>query len=43
MGGWRKLYDLYIFQNVIRMINSRRIRWVGNVAQIEERNGSEGK
>jgi hypothetical protein len=36
-GGWRKLHndelhDLYSLQNIIRMIKSRRIRWVGYVA-----------
>ena len=36
-GEWRKLHneelnDLYCSPNIIRMNNSRRIRWVGDVA-----------
>jgi hypothetical protein len=38
-GGWRKLHneelhDLYSLPSVIRIIKSRRMRWVGYVAQI---------
>jgi hypothetical protein len=44
-GGWRKLYNeelhnLYTSQSIIRMITSRRIRWVGHLARIwAKRNG----
>jgi hypothetical protein len=36
-GGWRKqrneeLHNLYSSPNIIRMIKSRRIRWVGHAA-----------
>jgi hypothetical protein len=36
-GGWRKLYNeelhnLYSSPSIIRMIKSRRMRWVGHVA-----------
>jgi hypothetical protein len=36
-GGWRKLHneglrDLYSSPSIIRIINSRRMRWAGNVA-----------
>ena len=42
IGEWRKLHDeelndMYCSPNVVRVIKSRRIRWVGNVAGIEER------
>jgi hypothetical protein len=38
-GKWRKLYneelhDLYSSPNIVRVIESRRIRWVGHVARI---------
>jgi hypothetical protein len=38
-GGWRKLhnkelYNLYSSPNIIKMIKSRRMRWVGNVARM---------
>jgi hypothetical protein len=41
-GGWRKLHnkklhDLYSLPFIIRMIKSRRIRWVGHVARIGEK------
>jgi hypothetical protein len=41
-GGWRKLHDeelhnLYYSPSIIRKINSSRMRWTGNVAQIRER------
>jgi hypothetical protein len=37
MGGWRKLYNeelhnLYSSPSIIRIIKSRRMRWVGHVA-----------
>jgi hypothetical protein len=40
-GGWRRLHNeelhnLYSSPNVIRMIKSGRMRWVGHVAQKEE-------
>jgi hypothetical protein len=36
-GEWRKLHsevlcDLYPSPNIVRMINSRRMRWTGNIA-----------
>jgi hypothetical protein len=41
-GEWRKLHnkellDLYSSPSIIRMINSRRMRWVGHVARIGEK------
>jgi hypothetical protein len=41
-GGWRKLHDeelndLYSSPNIIQVIKSRRIRWAGHVARMEER------
>jgi len=43
-GEWRKtriqeLYDLYSSPNTIRMIKSRRMRWVWHVARTEDRRG----
>jgi hypothetical protein len=42
MGEWRKLHnkelrDLYSSPSIIRIIKSRRMRWVGHVARIEEK------
>jgi hypothetical protein len=42
IGGWRKLHneelhDLYSTPSIIRMIKSRRMRWVGHVARIREK------
>jgi hypothetical protein len=39
MRGWRKLHNkelhnLYSLQSIIRMIKSRRMRWMGHVAQM---------
>jgi hypothetical protein len=39
--GWRKMYteemdNLYSSPDVIRMINSRRMRWMWHMAQIED-------
>jgi hypothetical protein len=41
-GEWRKLHneelhDLYSSPSIIRIINSRRMRWAGHVAQIGRR------
>jgi hypothetical protein len=41
-GEWRKLHneelrDLYSSPSIIRMINLRRIRWAGHVAQMGEK------
>jgi hypothetical protein len=41
---WRKLYneelhDLYTSPTVMRVIKSRRMKWVGHVARIGERRG----
>ena len=40
-GEWRrlhneKLYSLYCSLNIIRVIKSRRLRWTGHVARMEE-------
>jgi hypothetical protein len=42
IGGWRKLhneevYNLYGSPNIMRMIRSRRMKWAGHVARIEEK------
>jgi hypothetical protein len=41
-GGWRKLHNeelhnLYSSPSIIRIIKSRRMRWAGHVARIEEK------
>jgi transcription termination factor 2 len=41
-GEWSKLHneelnDLYSSPNIVRMIKSRRMRWAGHVARMEER------
>jgi hypothetical protein len=41
MGGWRKLHneelcDLYSSSSIIRIIQSRRMRWAGNVPRGKE-------
>jgi hypothetical protein len=43
MGGWRKLHNddlhyLYSSPSIIRIIESRRMRWTGHVARMEMRN-----
>jgi hypothetical protein len=44
-GEWRNLHteelnDLYSLPNIVRVVKSRRMRWVGNVARMgEERVG----
>jgi hypothetical protein len=42
IGEWRRLhnkelYTLYSSPNIIRVINSRRLRWAGHVARMGER------
>jgi hypothetical protein len=41
-GQWRKLHNqelnnLYSSPNIVRVITSRRMRWAGHVARMEER------
>jgi hypothetical protein len=41
-GGWRKLHNeelhgLYSSPSVIRIIKSRKMRWAGHVARMEEK------
>ena len=43
-GEWRKLHneklnDLYCSPNIVRVIKSRRLRWAGHVARMEEERG----
>ena len=40
-GEWRRLHNeelhsLYLSPNIVRVIKSRRLRWAGHVARIEE-------
>jgi hypothetical protein len=46
-GGWRKLHNeelhsLYSSPSIIRMINSRRMRWTGHVARMGEKRNAYG-
>jgi hypothetical protein len=46
-GEWRKLYteelnDLYSLPNIVRVVKSRRMRWAGHVARMEEDRGVHG-
>jgi hypothetical protein len=45
-GEWRKLHnelnDLYSLHNIVRVIKSRRLRWVGHVARMGEGRGGYG-
>jgi hypothetical protein len=46
-GSWRKLrnyklHSLYSSPNIVRVIKSRRLRWVGHVACMEDRRGVSG-
>jgi hypothetical protein len=43
-GEWRKLHneelnDLYSLTNIVRAVKSRRMRWAGHVARMEEERG----
>ena len=43
-GEWRKLHneelnDLYSLPSIVRVVKSRRMRWVGHVARMEEDGG----
>ena len=43
-GDWKKLHneelnDLYSSPNIVRVIKSRRLRWAGHVARMEEGRG----
>jgi len=45
IGGWRRLHDeevhnLYAFPNVIRVVQSRRMRWAGHEAHMAEMRNS---
>ena len=43
-GEWRKLHneelnDLYSLPNIVRVVESRRMRWAGHVARMGEKRG----
>jgi hypothetical protein len=43
-GDWRKLHeeelnDLYTSPNIVRLKKSRRLRWAGHVARMDEKRG----
>ena len=43
-GEWRKLHneelnDLYSLPNIVRVVNSRRMRWTGHVVRMGEDRG----
>jgi hypothetical protein len=45
-GGWRKLHNeelhiLYSSPSIIRMIKSRRMRWAGHVARMDEKRNAD--
>jgi hypothetical protein len=45
IGGWRKLHNeevhnLYFLPSIIRMIKSRRMRWVGHEAGMGEKSNA---
>ena len=44
IGVWRKLHneelnDLYSLPNIVRVVKSRRMRWAGHLARMEEDRG----
>jgi hypothetical protein len=46
-GGWRKLHNeefhnLYSSPSIIRMMKSRRMRWIGHVARIGAKENAYG-
>jgi len=41
VGGWRRLhneelYNMYVSPSIIRVIKSRRMRWVGHIAWLQD-------